>query len=89
MLERLPDPERFAELLGLQVPRMRFLFTTLQFAESDFYGRVSRGLENGPRVRARRLLQPGRRAIRGDGFTAWCVADQIGDAGRDLDVGRR
>jgi Capsule polysaccharide biosynthesis protein len=55
---------------------MRFLFTTLQFAESDFYERVSRELrDRGHEVFhiawSRRAVESARRA----GFAAWCLPE--------------
>ena len=66
---------------------MRFLFTTLQFVETDFYGRVSRELERMGHECAHAVYsRQGAEQLRLGGFTTWCVADLIEEAGRDLDV---
>ena len=66
---------------------MRFLFTTLQFAETDFYGRVSSELEQmGHECVHAVFSRQGAEQLRADGFTTWCVADLIEEAGRDLEV---
>ncbi|HEY3188373.1 MAG TPA: hypothetical protein VGJ70_12925 [Solirubrobacteraceae bacterium] len=66
---------------------MRFLFTTLQFHESDFYGRVSerlvaRGHEAVHVTFSRRAA----RALRRRGLVAHCLPDAMRELGR-VDVG--
>jgi hypothetical protein len=66
---------------------MRYLFTTLQFIETDFYGRVSRELERmGHECVHAVFSRQGAEHLRSQGFTAWCLPDLLEDAGRDLDV---
>jgi hypothetical protein len=66
---------------------MRYLFTTLQFIETDFYGRVSRQLEAmGHDCVHAVFSRQGAEHLRAQGFTAWCVPDLLAEAGHDLDV---
>ena len=66
---------------------MRFLFTTLQFIETDFYGRVSRELERmGHECVHAVFSRQGAEDLRSEGLTAWCLTDLMEQAGRDLDV---
>jgi len=66
---------------------MRFLFTTLQFIETDFYGRVSRELERmGHDCVHAVFSRQGAEKLRCAGFTTWCLPDLLEEAGRDLDV---
>jgi len=58
--------------------RMRFLFTTIQGLESEFYGRVGRELQRRGHevahvVYSRRSAQE----LRASGNRAWCVADEL------------
>jgi capsular polysaccharide biosynthesis protein len=66
---------------------MRFLFTTLQFAESDFYERVSselrdRGHDAFHLTWSLRAAESARRA----GFESWCLPELMKVAGTKLDV---
>ena len=59
---------------------MRILFTTLQFKESEFYGRVaaelrSRGHDAAHVAFSRRAAS----GLRRQGFRAWCLADAIAE----------
>jgi hypothetical protein len=66
---------------------MRFLFTTLQFIETDFYGRVARELERlGYESVHAVFSRQGAEQLRSQGFTTWCLPDLVEEAGRDLDV---
>jgi len=61
---------------------MRFLFVTLQFAESDFYGRISellaeRGHQSAHVAVSRRAAE----ALRRRGFRAHCLPDVMGAVG--------
>jgi hypothetical protein len=55
---------------------MRFLFTTLQTYESDFYGRVGETLaERGHEVAHVTVSRAAARGLRDRGFHAWCLPD--------------
>ena len=65
---------------------MRFLFTTLQFVESDFYGRVGARLRQGghevAHVAFSRLAAD---ALRRRGFRAFCLPDVMAEVGEGPD----
>lgn len=66
---------------------MRFLFTTLQFAESDFFRRVGAELERRDHQAAH--LTVSRRAaetLREGGYTSWCLPDLVAEAGEGMDL---
>jgi hypothetical protein len=66
---------------------MRFMFATLQFVETDFYGRVSRELERmGHECVHAVFSRQGAEQLRSAGFPTWCLPDLLEEAGRDLDV---
>ncbi len=65
---------------------MRFLFTTLQFQESDFYGRVGSELQRrGHEVAHVAYSRRSARTLRRRGFPAWCLRDELNGPG-GLDV---
>ena len=58
---------------------MRFLFTTLQFMESDFYGRVGAELaRRGHEVAHVTFSRRAARALERHGGPVWCLPDAIG-----------
>jgi capsular polysaccharide biosynthesis protein len=66
---------------------MRFLFTTLQFAESDFYERVSRELrDRGHDVFHLTWSRRAAESARGAGFEAWCLPELMQAAAAKIDV---
>lgn len=61
---------------------MRLLFTTLQFQESDFYGRVGAQLESrGHEVAHVAFSRRAADDLSRSGARAWCLADELGAIG--------
>jgi hypothetical protein len=65
---------------------MRFLFTTLQFEETDFYGRVSRELSGLGHEAAHVVVsRRGAEKLAGAGFQAYCLPSLIAAGAAPLD----
>ena len=68
---------------------MRFLFTTLQFIESEFYGRVGAHLEQrGHEVAHVTYSRRSAEVLRRRGFRAYCLPDLMAELDLSGDVGR-
>jgi hypothetical protein len=66
---------------------MRFLFTTLQFAESDFYARVSEELRRlGHEVAHLAVSRRAASALARRGFRSYCLSELTVAPGPDLDL---
>ena len=66
---------------------MRFLFTTLQTYESDFYGRVGAELvRRGHEVSHVAVSREAARLLRQDGFEARCLPDLVREVGPPADL---
>jgi hypothetical protein len=66
---------------------VRFLFTTLQFIESEFYGRVGTELQRkGHEVAHVAFSSRSAEALRRRGFHAWCLPETMASLGPVLDV---
>jgi hypothetical protein len=66
---------------------MRFLFTTLQTYESDFYGRVGAELmRRGHHVAHVTVSRSSARRFRENGYEAFCLADLIAELDEPVDV---
>jgi hypothetical protein len=66
---------------------MRFLFTTLQFAESDFYGRVSEELRRlGHEVSHVAVSRRAAADLRARGFRTYCLPELTAGLGDELDL---
>src|SRR5262245_5285705 len=67
---------------------MKFLFSTLQTYESDFYGRVgAEPARRGHEVAHVTVSRQSARLLRDRGFDAWCLPDLVRDAGPPADLG--
>jgi hypothetical protein len=65
---------------------VRFLFTTLQHIESDFYGRVGQDLaDRGHEVAHVTYSRRAAQVLEGRGFTAWCLPDEMAKIGAETD----
>jgi hypothetical protein len=66
---------------------VKFLFTTLQDPESDFYGRVGAGLaQKGHEVVHVTFSRLAARSLRKRGFRAFCLPDEMAALGEGVDV---
>ena len=66
---------------------MRFLFTTLQDLETEFYGRVGRELEQlGHEVAHVTWSAPDAVALRAKGHRTWCLPEAMDALPEDTDV---
>jgi hypothetical protein len=69
---------------------VRFLFTTLQFIESEFYGRVGEELErHGHEVAHVAFSARSADRLRGKGLRAYCLPELMAELGPSVDVGQR
>ncbi|MGI8621970.1 MAG: hypothetical protein ACR2NB_00475 [Solirubrobacteraceae bacterium] len=61
-----------------EIPRLRFLFTTLGYVETDFYARAGRDLvKRGHQVAHVTWSRRAANALRRRGETAWCMPDLL------------
>jgi len=70
------------------LPAVRFLFTTIQFQESDFYARVGRELESHGHETAQAAISrwSARKLARSSGYRSWCLAELVQEAGEGRDL---
>jgi hypothetical protein len=69
---------------------VRFLFTTLQFIESEFYGRVGAGLEGrGHEVAHVAFSRRSADVLRERGFRTYCLPELMAEIGPPADVERQ